>query len=35
MVTLGMNDAAVCDSNAMGVSAKIGEHLTWSAEWRL
>lgn len=35
MVAIGMNDAAVCDSNAMGVSAKIGEHLTRSAEWRL
>lgn len=35
LVAIGMNDAAVCDSNAMGVSAKIGEYLIRSAEWRL
>lgn len=35
MVAIGMNDAAVCDSNTMGVPAKIGEHLIRTAEWRL
>jgi hypothetical protein len=35
MVAIGMNDAAVCDGNTMGVAAKIGEHLIWTAEWRL
>ncbi|OCP34420.1 hypothetical protein BC360_30065 [Ensifer sp. LC163] len=35
MVAIGMNDAAVCDGNTMGVPAKVGEHLIWSAEWRL
>ena len=35
MVAIGMNDAAVCDSDTMSVAAKIGEHLIWTAEWRL
>jgi hypothetical protein len=34
-VAIGMNDAAVCDSNAMGIAAKIGEHLIRTTEWRL
>jgi hypothetical protein len=35
MVAIGMNDAAVCDGDTMGVAAEIGEHLIWTAEWRL
>lgn len=35
MVAIGMNDAAVCDGDTMGVTAEIGEHLIWTAEWRL
>jgi len=35
MVAIGMNDAAVCDCDTMGVTAEIGEHLIWTAEWRL
>lgn len=35
MVAIGMNDAAVCDSNTVGVPAKRGEHLVRTAEWRL
>jgi hypothetical protein len=35
MVAIGMNDAAVCDSDTMGVAAKIGEHLIRTTEWRL
>lgn len=35
MVAISMSDAAVCDGDAMGVAAKIGEHLIRPAEWRL
>lgn len=35
MIAIGMNDAAVCDGDTMGVTAEIGEHLIWTAEWRL
>jgi hypothetical protein len=35
MVAICMNDAAVCDSDTMGVAAKIGEHLIRTTEWRL
>ena len=35
MVAFNMSDTAVCDCDTMGVSAEIGEHLIWTAEWRL
>jgi hypothetical protein len=35
LVTIGMNDTAVCDSDTMGIPAKIGEHLIRTTEWRL
>lgn len=35
MVVIKFDDAAVGDSDAMGVSAEIGEHLVRTAERRL
>lgn len=35
MVAIDIDDAPVCDSDTMGVSPEIGEHLVRPAEWRL
>jgi hypothetical protein len=35
MAVIDIDDATVCDGNTMGITAKIGEHLIWPAEWRL
>jgi hypothetical protein len=35
MMVIDLISAAVCNGNTMGVAAKIGKHLIWTAEWGL